>query len=209
MKRAHFILLRIIEPVISMPSQRTTTTFWPARSSLATVEARRPRMWPEPSITISFSNILAAGRLRCWGSTRKRRQMQMLGVECSMAITIRSKIAREPSRALHSELEPSSAALVAQLRVAAEELGLRRKRPALAPRRSSGEFELRSCAICVPAVASVGSVYLPPSFHQRDQTSAGPSRTAGHFCLAFSPPPQEAPPQHHRRDRHDGVALAA
>ena len=50
-----------LEPVISMPSQRTTTTFWPARSSLATVEARRPRMWPEPSITISFSNICVRG----------------------------------------------------------------------------------------------------------------------------------------------------
>jgi hypothetical protein len=32
-------------------SQRTTTTFWPFRSCLATVEARRPRRWPLPSTT--------------------------------------------------------------------------------------------------------------------------------------------------------------
>jgi hypothetical protein len=32
-------------------SHRTTTIFWPLRSCLATVLARRPSKWPLPSMT--------------------------------------------------------------------------------------------------------------------------------------------------------------
>lgn len=38
-------------PEMLRASQRTTTTFWPERSCLATMEARRPRRWPLPSTT--------------------------------------------------------------------------------------------------------------------------------------------------------------
>lgn len=38
-------------PEMLRASQRTTTTFWPLRSCLATMEARRPRRWPLPSTT--------------------------------------------------------------------------------------------------------------------------------------------------------------
>jgi hypothetical protein len=44
-------LARKNSPEMLSCSQRTTTTFWPFRSCLATVEARRPRRWPLPSTT--------------------------------------------------------------------------------------------------------------------------------------------------------------
>lgn len=44
-------LARKNSPEMLSCSQRTTTTFWPFRSCLATVEARRPRRWPFPSTT--------------------------------------------------------------------------------------------------------------------------------------------------------------
>lgn len=45
-------LARKNSPEMLIASQRTTTIFWPLRSCLATVEARRPRRWPLPSMTI-------------------------------------------------------------------------------------------------------------------------------------------------------------
>ena len=47
----------ILEPVMFSSSHLTQTTFWPDRSSFATMEARRPMMCPRQSITTSFSNI--------------------------------------------------------------------------------------------------------------------------------------------------------
>ncbi len=40
------------EPETTMDSHRTTTIFFPSRSCLATMEARRPNKWPLPSTTI-------------------------------------------------------------------------------------------------------------------------------------------------------------
>lgn len=48
-------LARKNSPEMLSCSQRTTTTFWPFRSCLATVEARRPRRWPLPSTTTYFA----------------------------------------------------------------------------------------------------------------------------------------------------------
>ena len=42
-------------PEMLRASQRTTTIFWPLRSCLATVLARRPRRWPLPSTTTCWS----------------------------------------------------------------------------------------------------------------------------------------------------------
>lgn len=46
-------LLRYSEPDILICSQRTTTTFCPFKSVLATIEARRPRRWPRASTMIA------------------------------------------------------------------------------------------------------------------------------------------------------------
>jgi hypothetical protein len=55
-------------PEMLRASQRTTTTFWPLRSCLATMEARRPRRWPLPSTTTCRTFALAqcsVAFLRC------------------------------------------------------------------------------------------------------------------------------------------------
>lgn len=52
-------LLRKKEPEALMSSQRTTTTFWPLRSCLATIEARRPRRWPLPSMMTGAAEKVA------------------------------------------------------------------------------------------------------------------------------------------------------
>ena len=49
-------LARKNSPEMLRASQRTTTIFWPSRSCLATVEARRPRRWPLPSMVICFES---------------------------------------------------------------------------------------------------------------------------------------------------------
>ena len=41
-------------PEMLISSHLTMTTFWPLRMSLATMEARRPIMWPLPSITTAL-----------------------------------------------------------------------------------------------------------------------------------------------------------
>lgn len=46
-------------PEMLRSSQRTTTIFWPLRSCLATMLARRPSRWPLPSITTCLAFRLA------------------------------------------------------------------------------------------------------------------------------------------------------
>ena len=48
-------LARKNSPEMLRASQRTTTIFWPFRSCLATMLARRPRRWPLPSMTTCVS----------------------------------------------------------------------------------------------------------------------------------------------------------
>lgn len=48
------------EPLMVICSALTITTFCPPRSSFATTDARRPSMWPRPSIMIGFSNMIRA-----------------------------------------------------------------------------------------------------------------------------------------------------
>lgn len=55
-------------PEMLRASQRTTTTFWPLRSCLATTEARRPRRWPLPSTT-TCNNAKQLAVLFCHGLT--------------------------------------------------------------------------------------------------------------------------------------------
>ena len=43
-------------PEMLRDSHRTMTTFWPFRSCLATIDARRPRRWPLPSMTTCVGN---------------------------------------------------------------------------------------------------------------------------------------------------------
>ena len=52
-------LARKNSPEMFRASQRTTTTFWPLRSCLATIEARRPRRWPLPSTTTCEKGIVS------------------------------------------------------------------------------------------------------------------------------------------------------
>ena len=55
----NFTLLRTKEPETTTCSQRTTTIFWPLRSSLAITDARRPSMCVRPSTsTTSWNTIL-------------------------------------------------------------------------------------------------------------------------------------------------------
>lgn len=58
-------LLRKKEPEALMSSQRTTTTFWPLRICLATIEARRPRRWPLPSMVTG-----AVEKVAIWNTLR-------------------------------------------------------------------------------------------------------------------------------------------
>lgn len=50
--KQRFASLDLQEPEIRRASVRTTTTFLPKRSCLATTEASLPKRWPLPSITI-------------------------------------------------------------------------------------------------------------------------------------------------------------
>ena len=53
----YFIFCLTSPPEMQISSQRTTTTFWPFRSSFATMEARRPSMWWRASTTTRFAQI--------------------------------------------------------------------------------------------------------------------------------------------------------
>ena len=56
-KRRYFIFCLTSPPESAISSQRTTTTRWPLRSSLATMDARRPNMWWRASTTTLFAMI--------------------------------------------------------------------------------------------------------------------------------------------------------
>jgi hypothetical protein len=87
-----------------MSSQRTTTTFWPLRICLATIEARRPRRWPLPSMVTG-----AVEKVAIWNTLRG------VGVESeheenskeSRAASERGESAETERARAHSPASPS------------------------------------------------------------------------------------------------------
>jgi hypothetical protein len=58
-RRGLHTLFRKKLPEMLISSQRTTTIFWPLRTCLEIMEARRPSKWPLPSMTMGVEEKVA------------------------------------------------------------------------------------------------------------------------------------------------------
>lgn len=64
-------LLRKKLPEMLISSHRTTTIFWPLRICFEIMEARRPRRWPLPSMTMGVEEKVAMASLGLYFRTER------------------------------------------------------------------------------------------------------------------------------------------